>query len=71
MAGNALATATLELESQREMYYWPESYSSAECIDEDKGILKSIDHGDIAYDKWNIKMSLRASGVAHEFWHLD
>ena len=71
MAENALETATLEVEAQREVYYyWPESYASAEYLDEDEEKLKGVDYEDIAYDKWNIELSLRAKGVAQEYWHL-
>ena len=45
-----------------------ENCSTVEYLDEDKGALAPIDYTDIAYDKWNIEMSLRVKGVREEYW---
>ena len=69
MAGKALVKATKEVERSRNMDYWPESYASAEYLDEDEEILAPVEYSDIAYDQWNIEMSLRATGVREEHWN--
>ena len=69
MAGKALTLAIEEVESHREMDYLREDYGSVEYLDEDEETLMPVDYTDIAYDEWNIKMSLRVKGIKEVFWN--
>ena len=52
-----------------EFYYGPVRYGEIlDDEDPDAEELPAVDYGDIAYEKWTIRMSLRSGGVPVELW---